>query len=58
MQWKTVSIFEISSCEMEGLTKMTQRHSQGGPGVPVNRFVSHVLSKQPTTGGKNDVNIW
>jgi len=21
-------------------------------------FVSHVLSKQPTTGGKNDIKIW
>ena len=33
--------------------------SQGGLGVPVipPLFVSHVLKKQPTTGGKNDMKI-
>ena len=29
--------------------------ARGGPGCP---FVSHFLSKQPTTGGKNEMKIW
>ena len=38
---------------------MTQRRSQGGScGARDPPLVSHVLSKQPTTGGKNDMKIW
>ena len=36
-----------------------QGRTQGGSwGAHDPRFVSHVLSKQPTTGGKNDMKIW
>ena len=42
------------------LTNVTgnQRHSQGGPGVPVTpRFCKPFLTKQPTKGGENAMTI-
>jgi len=34
------------------------RSQEGSWGARDSPFVSHVLSKQPTTGGKNDMKIW
>ena len=47
-----------------GAIMIIQGRSQGGGSwgardpPPPPRFVSHVLSEQPTTGGKNDIKIW
>jgi len=41
-------------------TEQLQRHSQGGAGVLVTLppFCKPFLSKQPTTGGVNDMTMW
>ena len=46
-----LSVSRVWTIEVGGVSR--------GPGVPTSPFVSHVFySKQPKTGGENDMTVW